>query len=131
MVTDPIADLLVRIQNAGRRGHATVTIPASKMKAEVLRVLKAEGFIQDYERSTHEGHPALAVTLRYFGEGHPVITAMQRVSTPGCRVYVGHKELKPVRGGMGVTILSTSKGIMTDQESKRAKLGGEVLCRVW
>jgi small subunit ribosomal protein S8 len=131
MVTDPIADLLVRIQNAARRGHATVTIPASKMKAEVLRVLKAEGFIQGFEKSTHDGHPALAVTLRYLGEGRPVISSMQRVSTPGCRVYVGHKELKLVRGGMGVTILSTSKGIMTDQESKRSKLGGEVLCRVW
>lgn len=131
MVTDPIADLMVRIQNAARRGHATVTIPASKMKAEMLRVLKAEGFIQGYEHSTHEGHPSLAVTLRYLGEGRSVITSMQRVSSPGCRVYVGHKELKPLRGGLGVTILSTSKGIMTDQESKRAKLGGEVLCRVW
>lgn len=131
MVTDPIADLLVRIQNATRRGHATVTIPASKMKAEVLRVLKSEGFIQGYERGMHNGHPALAVTLRYHGEGRPVISSMKRISTPGCRVYVGHKELKPVRGGMGITILSTSQGLMTDQESKRSKLGGEVLCQVW
>lgn len=131
MVTDPIADLLVRIKNATRRGHATVSLPASKVKAELLRVLKSEGFIQGYESATRDGHPALTVTLRYMGEGRSVITAMQRVSKPGCRVYVGHEELKPVRGGLGVSILSTSKGLMTDQESKRSKLGGELLCQVW
>lgn len=131
MVTDPIADLLVRIQNATRRGHATVSLPASKVKAELLRVLKSEGFIQGYEPATRDGHPGLTVTLRYMGEGRSAITAMQRVSKPGCRVYVGHEELKPVRGGLGVSILSTSKGLMTDQESKRSKLGGELLCQVW
>ena len=131
MVTDPIADLLVRIQNATRRGHASLALPASRLKTEILRVLKAEGFIQGYEPVTRDGLPALTVTLRYQTDGQPVITAMQRVSKPGCRVYVGHAELKPVRGGLGVSILSTSKGVMTDQESKRAKLGGEVLCRVW
>ena len=131
MVTDPIADLLVRIQNAIRRGHATVSLPASKVKAELLRVLRAEGFIQSYESAVRDGHPSLTVTLRYMGEGRSAITAMKRVSKPGCRVYVGHQELQSVRGGLGVSILSTSKGLMTDQESKRARLGGELLCQVW
>lgn len=131
MVTDPIADLLIRIQNGARRGHDTVSVPASKLKAEVLRVLKAEGFITDYERALSGGHPSLQVRLRYIGDGQPIITGMRRISKPGKRVYVGRRNIKPVRAGMGVSILSTSKGVMTDQESKRASLGGEVLCHVW
>ena len=131
MVTDPIADLLVRIQNGARRGHDTVSVPASKLKADVLRVLKAEGFIMDYERSVSDGHPSLQVRLRYIGDGQPIITGMRRISKPGKRVYVGHRNVRPVRAGMGVSILSTSKGVMTDRESRRASLGGEVLCHVW
>lgn len=131
MVTDPIADLLVRIQNASRRGHESLLIPASRLKAEVLRVLKAEGFIADFERTDADGHPALRVQLRYVAEGQPMITGMKRVSKPGRRVYVGRRDIPKVRGGMGIAILSTSKGVMTDEESKRASLGGEVLCQVW
>lgn len=131
MVTDPIADLLIRIQNGGRRGHDTVNVPASKLKAEVLRVLKAEGFITDYERTVSGGHPFLQVRLRYIGDGQPIITGTRRVSRPGKRVYVGRRNLKPVRAGMGVSILSTSRGVMTDQESRRTRLGGELLCHVW
>jgi small subunit ribosomal protein S8 len=131
MMTDPIADLLVRIQNAGERGHTSVTIPASKLKAEILRVLKSEGFIADFESTSVEGHPSLNVQLRYVAEGQPVITGMRRVSKPGRRVYVGRRDVTPVMGGMGLSILSTSKGVMTDQESRRANLGGEVLCEVW
>ncbi len=131
MVTDPIADLLVRIQNASMRGYESLVIPASRLKAEVLRILKAEGFIADYERTEAGGHPALLVRLRYVGEGQPIITGMRRISKPGRRVYVGRRAIPQVRGGMGVAILSTAKGVMTDQESRRAGLGGEVLCHVW
>ena len=131
MVTDPIADLLVRIQNAARRGHESLLVPASRLKAEVLRILKAEGFIADYERTEADGHPALRVRLRYVGEGQSMITGMRRISKPGGRVYVGRRDMPQVRGGMGVAVLSTSKGVMTDQESKRASLGGEVLFHVW
>lgn len=131
MMTDPIADLLIRIQNATRRGHETVTVPASKLKAELLRILKAEGFITEYERVIANGHPRLRIQLRYLGEGQPIITGMRRISKPGKRVYAGKRKVRPVMGGMGVTILSTSKGLMTDQESRRASLGGEVLCQVW
>ena len=131
MMTDPLADLLIRIQNAVRRRHATVTVPASKLKAEVLRVLRAEGFIGDYEPETVEGKPMLNVRLRYVGEGQPVIIGMRRISKPGKRVYVGRRDVTRVMSGMGVAILSTSKGLMTDQESRKASLGGEVLCHVW
>ncbi len=131
MMTDPIADLLIRIQNASRRGHETVTVPASKLKAELLRVLKKEGFITDFERATTEGHPTLKIQLRYLGEGQPIITGMRRISKPGQRVYVGRRKVPPVMGGMGLAVLSTSKGLLTDQESRRANLGGEVLFQVW
>jgi len=131
MMTDPIADLLVRIQNGARRGHETVTAPASKLKAEVLRVLKAEGFISGYEQISVDGLPTLRIQLRYVGEGQPMITAMRRVSRPGKRVYIGRRNVVRVRNGMGLSILSTSKGVMTDQASRRAGLGGEVLCHVW
>ena len=131
MMTDPIADLLIRMKNAADRGHMTVTVPASKLKAEILRVLKTEGFINEFERTTVEGHPALQIQLRYVSEGQPVITGMRRVSKPGRRVYVGRRDVDSVMGGMGLAIISTSKGLMTDQESRRANLGGEVLCEVW
>jgi len=131
MMTDPIADLLIRIQNAMSRGHATVSVPASKVKTEILRVLKSEGFIGAYEREEIDGHPVLKIQLRYIGEGEPVITKMKRISRPGKRVYVGCRDLKQVMSGMGLSIVSTSKGLMTDQESRREGLGGEVLCQVW
>jgi small subunit ribosomal protein S8 len=125
MVTDPIADLLVRIQNAARRGQETVSMPASKLKGEILRVLKAEGFISAYEKSADAGHPTLRVQLRYINDGQPVI------SRPGKRVYVGKREMPKIMAGMGLAIVSNSKGVMTDQASRRANLGGEVLCHIW
>jgi small subunit ribosomal protein S8 len=131
MMTDPIADLLVRIQNGARRRHAAVEIPCSKLKQELLRVLQAEGFIGGYEQDVVDGRPTLKVQLRYVGDGESVITGMRRVSKPGKRVYVGRRDVKQVMSGMGMAILSTSKGLMTDQESRRASLGGEVLCQVW
>lgn len=131
MVTDPIADLLVRIQNAARRGHETVSMPASKLKGEILRVLKAEGFISTYEKSAEAGHPTLRVQLRYINDGQPMITGMRRISRPGKRVYVGKREMPKIMAGMGVAIVSNSNGVMTDQASRRANLGGEVLCHIW
>ncbi len=131
MVTDPISDLLVRLRNGARRHHEVVTIPASKLKREVLRVLQSEGFIQGVESSVEDGHPVLKIQLRYVGEGQSMITGVERISKPGCRVYVGSKEIPRVRNGIGVSILSTSKGVMTDRESRHAGLGGEVLCSVW
>ncbi|MER3421959.1 MAG: 30S ribosomal protein S8 [Nitrospiraceae bacterium] len=131
MLTDPVADLLIRLQNAARRGHETVIVPASRLKAEILRVLKTEGFIEHYEQELGNDHPVLKVRLRYVSDRQPVITGMRRISKPGKRVYVGRQDIAQVLSGMGVAILSTSKGVMTDQESRRAGLGGEVLCHVW
>lgn len=131
MMTDPVADLLVRIKNAGKRGHESLVVPASKLKGEMLRVLKEEGFITSYEPETVEGHPHFQIRLRYLAEGQPMITGMKRVSRPGLRVYVGKRDIGRVRGGMGISILSTSKGIMTDRQCRAAETGGEVLCQVW
>lgn len=131
MVTDPIADLLIRLKNGARRRHETVTVPASRLKREILRILQAEGYVQGIEDATVDGHPMLRVRMRYVGEGQPMITGLERVSKPGRRVYVGSKRIPKVRNGIGLAILSTSKGVMTDQESRRSGLGGEVLCSVW
>lgn len=131
MVTDPISDLLIRLRNGSQRRHEAVTVPASKMKRAILDILKREGYIEAIEETTVDGHPALKVQLRYVDDGQPMITGLQRISKPGRRVYVGNKEVPKVRNGIGMSILSTSKGIMTDQESRRHKLGGEVLCAVW
>ena len=131
MVTDPIGDLLVRLRNGARRHHEVVTVPASRLKREVLRVLQSEGFIQGVEPALEDGHPVLKIQLRYIEEGESMITGMERISKPGCRVYVGRNEIPKVRNGIGVSILSTSKGVMTDRESRHAGLGGEILCSVW
>ncbi len=131
MVTDPISDLLVRLQNALRRRHDTVSVPASRLKREILRILQHEGYIQGVQAEVEDGHPVLKVQLRYVVEGQPMVTGMQRVSKPGRRVYVGIKDIPRVKNGIGMAILSTSKGLMTDQDSRRAGLGGEVLCAVW
>ncbi len=131
MVTDPIGDLLTRLNNAAQRRHESFLVPASKLKRAILTILQKEGYVHSVEDAVHDGHPALKVQLRYVGDGQPMITGMERISKPGRRVYVGSKEIGKVRNGIGMSILSTSKGIMTDQESRRNKLGGEVLCSVW
>jgi small subunit ribosomal protein S8 len=131
MVTDPIADLLIRLQNAARRRHDVVSIPASKLKRNILMILQSEGYIHGIEDGINEGHPVLLVQLRYIGEHQPMITGMKRISKPGRRVYVGSQDVPKVQNGIGLSILSTSKGVMTDQDSRRAKLGGELLCTVW
>jgi small subunit ribosomal protein S8 len=131
MVTDPIGDLLVRLKNGAQRRCETVTVPTSKLKRAILEILRREGYVDTIEDGVRDGHPILSIRLRYVDEGKPMITGLARVSKPGRRVYVGSQEIKKVRNGIGLSILSTSKGIMTDQESRKSHLGGEVLCSVW
>lgn len=131
--TDPIADLFTRLLNSTKRGHATVMIPASKFKADVLSVFQAEGFIGGYESVTVDAHPVFQVTLRYLGgrEKRPLITGIRRVSKPGHRVYVGKTKIPRVMGGLGVALISTSKGVVTGREARESGVGGEMLGYVW
>jgi small subunit ribosomal protein S8 len=130
-MTDPIADLLTRIRNAYAVGKENVDIPLSKTKKEIAATLKREGFITDYETIPTPPQGVLRVILKYGPDGERIINHIQRTSKPGCRMYTSLREMKPVLGGMGITIISTSKGIMSDREAKKERLGGEVLCTVW
>jgi small subunit ribosomal protein S8 len=130
-MNDPLGDMLARIRNASMRGKSTVRTPASKVRRWVLDVLKAEGYIRDYEEVTSVGgHPELEISLKYF-DGQPVIRELRRVSTPGRRVYTGVKEMPQVRQGLGVAIVSTPKGVMSDAQARADNVGGEVLCTVF
>ncbi len=130
-MNDPIGDMLTRIRNAQMRGKSTVITPASKLRAWVLDVLADEGFIRGHEATTGpDGHPAIEISLKYY-EGTPVIKELRRVSTPGRRVYTGVSEIPSVRQGLGVSIVSTSKGVMSDAAARSANVGGEVLCTVF
>lgn len=128
-MTDPIADMLTRIRNGQRAGHADVSMPASKLKAGVAKVLKDEGYIGDFASSEVDGKPVLNITLKYY-QGQPVIEKIQRVSRPGLRQYRGKSDLPKVLGGLGIAIVSTSKGIMSDRAARAAGYGGEILCVV-
>jgi len=130
-MNDPLGDMLTRIRNAQLRGNSTVSSPASKLRAWVLDVLQGEGYIRGYEKkSTDNGQGELVISLKYF-EGEPVIREIKRVSKPGRRVYMGVKEIPSVRNGLGLAIVSTPKGIMTDANARAANVGGEVLCTVF
>lgn len=129
VTTDPIADMLTRIRNANDAYHATVDMPASRIKAAVLEILKNEGFIKDVEQV--DNHQNLRVTLKYGANREKVIKGLKRISKPGLRAYAGREELPKVLGGLGIAIISTSKGIMTDKAARKAGLGGEVLAYVW
>jgi small subunit ribosomal protein S8 len=129
--SDPLSDLLTRISNGMRAGHDRVDVPASRLKEAVLKVLEAEGFIGSYRRVEEKGRPVLRVGLKYDAEGEPIVTGLERVSRPGRRVYAGADEIPKVLGGLGVSIVSTSKGIVTDRTARQSRLGGEVLCNVW
>jgi small subunit ribosomal protein S8 len=130
-MTDPIADMLTRIRNACGSKHRRVDMPTSKMKAEIARILKEENFIQDFQTiETEDGRRLLRVRLKYAG-GVPVIRNLQRVSTPGLRRYVGVGEIPRVRNGLGVAILSTSQGLMSDRQARQKRTGGELLAFVW
>lgn len=129
-LTDPISDLLNRIRNAQAQKRATVLVPSSKLKAAILDVLKQEGYIVDVaEDANEQGHKTLTVTLKYH-QGQPVITWMKRVSTPGKRVYSQAGEVPMVSNGLGTTIVSTSRGVLTDTKARELNVGGEVLCQV-
>jgi len=130
MFTDPIADMLTRVRNAVRIKAEKVDIPASRMKVEIAKILKEEGFIKSYKILKDKRQGVLRIVLKYV-EDESVISGLKRVSRPGRRVYVGKKEIPPVLGGIGVAILTTSKGIMTDKTSRREGVGGEVICHVW
>ena len=130
-MNDPIGDMLTRLRNAGMRGKSTVMVPASKMRVRVLEVLADEGYIRGFEDTKDErGHPAIEVSLKYF-EGAPVIREMKRVSKPGRRVYMGVNDIPSVRQGLGVSIVSTPKGVMSDANARSQNVGGEVLCTVF
>ena len=131
-MTDPIADMLTRIRNACGSKHRRVDIPASKIKVEIARILLENNFIRDYKMIESEhGRPLLRVFLKYATGDQPVIREMRRVSTPGLRKYVGVQEIPRVRNGLGVAILSTSQGLMTDRQARQARTGGELLAVVW
>lgn len=130
-VTDPVADLLTRIRNGVNARHAKVDVPSSKLKLEIVRILHDEGFVGSYKLSEENGHPSLKIYLKYGPNDQSVITDLQRVSKPGCRVYVGRKEIRPVLGGLGISILSTPRGVMTGRDAYKQGVGGEVLCEVW
>ena len=131
VTTDPIADMLTRIRNANDAYHEKVDMPASKIKAAVLEILKNEGFIKNVEQIEVEGHQVLRVVLKYGANREKVIKGLKRISKPGLRVYAGKDEIPSVLGGLGIAILSTNQGIVTDKEARKLQVGGEVLAFVW
>jgi len=131
MMTDPIADMLTRIRNAVRIERAHVEVPASKVKRGLAEVLKREGYIWDWNESTETKFPQLTLELKYGPNGERVIRHIKRVSKPGRRIYNGAGDLRPVLNGLGISIVSTSRGVISDREARQRKLGGEVLCEVW
>ena len=131
VVTDTIADMLTRIRNANSMGYEEVTVPASKLKVELARILKEEGFIKEYKVVSENVEKNILLTLKYGKKKEKVITGLKRISKPGLRVYVKSDEVPRVLNGLGIAIISTSKGIMTDKEARKQNLGGEVLAYVW
>ena len=130
-MTDPIADMLTRIRNANTVKHETVNVPASKLKVELAKLLKSEGFIADFEVKEEGKFKVITITLKYYAAGKPVITKLERISKPGLRHYSKAKNLQKVLGGMGVAIVSTPKGLLTDRKARKENVGGEVLCYVY
>jgi small subunit ribosomal protein S8 len=132
MKTDPISDMLARMRNAARNRHPRVDMPASRLKIEIARILKEEGYISTY-KVVEEQKPkkTLRVFLKYTPDRRSVITDFRRISRPGCRVYVGKREIRGVYGGLGTSILTTPRGVMTGRAARKAGVGGEVLCEVW
>jgi small subunit ribosomal protein S8 len=131
MMTDPISDMLTRIRNAGTARLNQTKCPFSKQKLAIAKVLEAAGFIRDVRAESQEGHMTLAMTIRYDDRGKPLIDGIRRVSKPGRRVYVGARDVWKVRNGLGISVISTSKGILSDEGAREASIGGEVVCEVW
>jgi small subunit ribosomal protein S8 len=134
MINDPIGDMLTRIRNALMVRHETVDIPHSKLKVEIARILKEEGYIEDYTVGDEKPGPIIHIKLKYYGsrrERRPVITNIERISKPGRRIYRARRDLPNVMSGIGIAIVTTPKGVMTAQQARRQRVGGEVLCYVW
>ncbi|MFZ3200145.1 MAG: 30S ribosomal protein S8 [Candidatus Acidiferrales bacterium] len=131
MTTDPIADMLTRIRNAVRAKHARVDMPSSNLKIEIARILKDEGYVGNFKVIDEKGKKTLRVFLRYTPDRRSVITDLKRISRPGSRRYTGKRGIRPVVGGLGISVLSTPRGLMTGQSARREGLGGELLCEVW
>lgn len=131
MTTDPIADMLTRIRNGLAARHPKVDVPASRLKTEIARILKDEGYIANFKLTEEGAKQSIRVYLKYTPGNVPVISEIQRVSRPGCRVYVGSKEVPRVLGGLGINIVTTPKGVMTGKDARKSGVGGEVLCQVW
>jgi small subunit ribosomal protein S8 len=131
MLSDPIADMLTRVRNAIRARHPKADVPASRLKIEIARILKEEGYIATYKVVEEGVRKTIRIYLKYDAENTPVISAIERVSRPGCRVYVGQTEIPRVLGGMGINILTTPRGVMTGRDAHKEHVGGEILCRVW
>jgi small subunit ribosomal protein S8 len=131
MMTDPVSDMLTRIRNAGRAGHSETSCPSSKTKLAIARVLKDEGFIDDLWVEAVGGKPLLRIKLRYGSEGRSLIDGIRRVSRPSCRVYVKAGGIPRVRNGLGISVLSTNKGVISDRGAREERVGGEILCEVW
>ena len=131
MTSDPIADMLTRVRNAMVARHPKVDVPASKLKAEIARIMKEEGYIANFKVAEEGVKKVIKIYLKYATDNSPVITKIERVSRPGCRSYAGKGEIPQVQGGLGISILSTSKGVLKDQDCRRNKVGGELICNVW
>ena len=129
-MTDPIGDMITRIRNTLVAGHKSLNVPASRIKSEIAKILKQEGYINDYRLIEDGFKKIIRIELMYTPEGEAVIKEIRRISKPGCRIYANKKELPRVRGGLGISILSTSRGIMTGTEARRLKVGGELICTV-
>jgi len=130
-LTDPIADLLTRIRNASRADKKELNLPSSKMKIEVVKILKDEGYIRNYDVKSDTKQGILNISLKYNDEGESVISGLKRVSKPGCRIYCGRDDIPKVLAGLGIVIISTSKGIKTGKQCQEVGVGGEVLCSIW
>ena len=130
-LTDPVADMLTRVRNALQARHQKVDIPASRLKLEIARILKEEGYISNFKPTEEEGHKVIRIYLKYGANNEAAIRDLSRVSRPGCRVYIGRDEIKRVQGGLGISIMTTPKGVMTGRQARREGVGGEILCEVW
>jgi len=130
-LTDPVADMLARIRNAISARHQKVDIPTSKLKAEIARILKEEGYIANFKAMEEGGHKILRVYLKYGNNNEAAISNVERISRPGCRVYVRRSDIPRVLGGLGINILTTPRGVMTGRQARREGVGGEVLCQIW
>lgn len=131
MMTDPIADMLTRIRNSVLVKNEKIDMPASRIKVEIAKILKEEGFVKSYKIIKDKKQGILRLTPKYASDGKPIITGLKRISTPGRRVYIGKDEIPKVIGGIGIAIITTSKGILTDKECRMESVGGEVLCYIW